>query len=198
MAAHEDPSAVEQLTVGVLAQGGPRFKIEVKQEGMADLSGLFGESFDMVKSMAKACWEGWFLECNPHSGGKAQLFDLLCDSAYIDAAHGLHAQLLWWVTRHIENSMWKSKNGPFLSMHALHSNTVDLLSLLWKPRALDFQLLKHVIAGREASRGQLRHSWVVDEANVGGLSLHSGFIALPNNTGFVAAPQGANGVVVQG
>lgn len=67
--------------------------------------------------------------------------------------------------------------------------TIDLVSALWQPKLLDFQLLKHVVAGQEATRGQIRQSWALDEANVGGLNLHNGFVATPGNVGFVRAPQ---------
>ena len=68
---------------------------------------------------------------------------------------------------------------------------VDLLNLMWDSKQLDAQLLRHVLAGAEATANQKRVSlsWVTDHANVGGPTLASGAWAMPNNVANILVPQ---------
>ena len=102
---------------------------------------------------------------------------------------GLFAQIIYWVSIQVERvlflSLSREKPGP----HALSCGTVDLLSLIWKRKELDYQLLKHTVAGQAATQGHSRQHMVVDEANIGGPTIHNAFISLPNGVGFPGVPQ---------
>eukprot|EP00972_Heterocapsa_arctica_P032387 4772303-Heterocapsa_arctica.AAC.1 len=64
-----------------------------------------------------------------------------------------------------------------------------MLEVLHDRRRLEFELLKRVLACREATRHTRSFSWACDKANVGGLGLHNSVLVLANNQAMVLPPQ---------
>ena len=68
----------------------------------------------------------------------------------------------------------------------------DIASVLDDSVRLRNELLKYVIAGKEASRGTTDWSRCIDKANVGARSLQTGLIVLSNNQAILTCPQAAS------
>lgn len=121
--------------------------------------------------------------------GDVSLQTLLISIAGESDFENLYSQLIHWTARHVEKHLTLSLESPKPHPHALACERVDLLALLWDTRRLDFQLLKHLSSWAQTTRGKTRFSIALDEANIGGPTLHNSFIAQPDNSGYPGPPQ---------
>jgi hypothetical protein len=142
-----------------------------------------------LRSHTQAKWLRSLSELGLEVRGAVPIVDLLCHACACRDVASLFRQLLWYIAHHIEDVMFKSVSHDPPSKLALRCTKVDLLNLLWSNNQLDYQLLRYMVAGMRETEGQLRLSLAFDKANVGGLSLGNGVLALPNDIAFIVAPQ---------
>ena len=133
----------------------------------------------------------WLAALAPLLGSetKTHVVDLLSFSCADKKLGSLHRQLLWFLVKHVEESLFKSISQDPPSKDAIRCAHVDLSELMWENDKLDYQLLKYIVSGMQASQGALCMHLAFDKANVGGLTLGNSVFSLPDDVAFVGAPQ---------
>ena len=170
--------------------GGTDVRLAVDRDGVVDLGEFFmlqlPGSRKVVHRALKNVIKNGGVRFDGDKCALAHFFSAVVGMCETEA---LYKQTVSAVSKHVETSMLKSQSKPKPTVDAIACEVEDLLSLLWAPKQLDFQLMKHLCSWQAATKGHLRQSMALDEANVGGPTLHNSFICLPNNVGFPGAPQ---------
>ena len=101
----------------------------------------------------------------------------------------LYRQVLWLLVKHVGDSLYQSVSQDPPAANAIRCVNVDLSELMWDNLKLDYQLLKYMVSGMQATVGATRLHLAFDKANVGGLTLGNSVVSLPDDVAFVAPPQ---------
>ena len=91
-------------------------------------------------------------------------------------ASSLADQVCWHLARRIEMCILGAIQGRRLPPGAFKASAEDIMSLLGFPGKLNRELLKHILASREASKTETNFCRCTDKSNVGGTQLQAGLL----------------------
>lgn len=124
------------------------------------------------------------------------LADLLLSCVNQKGAGGLFLQVAHAVAKRVEGNVLVAGQRGRQTRFGITATTNDLLAILDDRTRLDYELLRRVLACREATRSESSFSWACDKANVGGVSLHNSILVLHSNVAMVLPPQVDFGVLL--
>ena len=141
--------------------------------------------------IATSWWEIVTGAVAPGVDVQTTVYDLLRVAVGSTKKHALAftGQLLWAIGMRAEAVLHTSALRGRYCDKQLHAQFTDILSLLGSARLLDSELVRHVLASRDATLGSTQLSWATDKVQACFHGIVNTIVAMEDNQAFVALPQ---------
>ena len=124
---------------------------------------------------------------NDHS---CNIIDLLRVTVTDEPARtGFFAQIVNALTQKVEVALLAILRNRWQTKDRFTATYLDIVALLEEPAKLDSELLKHVLATKEATRGVYNFSFTTDKLHTGHFGLVNTILGLPGNIADILLPQ---------